>query len=108
MKKRITVHVSQSNIRASRKALTEGAIRETHCPVALALRSAGLTKTLVTKTQIISSIRGVGSDAVSIQPSRPVVRFIHDFDNGRKSKPFSFRLSVEPELLPLLGWKEAA
>lgn len=62
------------------------------CPIALALKRAGVIEPAVAKTWFLA---GKGADMVNLPPLG--WSFVIEFDNGRKVEPFSFEIDVPNE-----------
>jgi len=84
------ISVANKHIKQGRKNKKRGIIcfpYSKYCPVALALRDAGINVSVF--ETIFSSSKGI------IITPRSVNRFIVRFDNGKSVKPFKFKFDKE-------------
>ena len=66
------------------------------CPVALACRRAGLHSPSVSNSRIYF---GKDNERVYLEFPLKVVKFIEDYDSGKKVKPLEFNLSMKKAVL---------
>lgn len=79
------ISVKQKHIRSGKRKMARS------CPVAMALKDARILSPQVCYTLIYSRLKN--GKLKAHRTSRRVKRFINAFDDGRKVKPFNFRLT---------------
>ena len=88
MPKTFIVSVKAKHIKKGRPS------RSTSCPVALALKEAGFRRVDVGELDMSVTQPKPGQYSRTLPNPRSVTRFVRNFDQHKKVKPFNFKLTL--------------